>query len=423
MYRDLDRRASSAAMWLALLALVPFAAVGDRAQAQERSIAERTLAIALTRELPAATSNRYELGSGDLLRITFYKREDLSGQFRVREDNTISLPLLGKFPVEGKNAAELEQAIAATFAAGSVNVEVLERRPYYVVGAVARSGAYPFVPGMIVLNALAQAGSSFRLEETQTSLALSVLDHVNANRRHKTKLVHDQAKLERLMAERDGKELEAPSATLIALAGEEEARALIEAERTVQANRATIRAEKRSALQVEADLTGEEAKSLDRQFDQIMVQSKITKHQLTEARALDERQLFNRSRLYDLERRAAEHEGDLLRVQGEAHRARRGQAKALSSKALIDQEAHLEIENEISALQAEIATTQAALRAAETVLAQLPPELSIIGQTDGEKRISYQIHRVTANGYARIQADENTPMRPGDILRVSVTNR
>src|SRR6056297_3499744 len=49
----------------------------------------------------------YEIGAGDKLRIKFFQREELSGEFRVRADGNISLPLIGALSVHGRTPVEL----------------------------------------------------------------------------------------------------------------------------------------------------------------------------------------------------------------------------------------------------------------------------------------------------------------------------
>ena len=123
---------------------------------------------------PATAVPSYVFGPGDRLKVAFYERSDLSGEFWVRADGRISLPVIGTILVEGKDATELETDIAAAFFAATkrsayVNVEVVERRPFYVVGFVNKPGAYPYVPGMTVVHALAIAGGVYRTTATTNS--------------------------------------------------------------------------------------------------------------------------------------------------------------------------------------------------------------------------------------------------------------
>ena len=112
---------------------------------------------------PASIAETYKLGTGDKLRVIVYGEDDLGGTFDVDGNGFISLPLIGQVKVSGFSANQVERAITAKFSDGylkepRVNVEVTQYRPFYVLGEVNRPGAYPYVDGMSVQNAVADAG-------------------------------------------------------------------------------------------------------------------------------------------------------------------------------------------------------------------------------------------------------------------------
>ncbi len=113
----------------------------------------------------------YRLGSGDRVRVLVFGEEDLSGTFNIDGEGRIALPLVGTVTVGGLSAPEAEQAIAGRFAEGylkdpRVAVEVLDRRPFYILGEVRTPGAYPYADGLTVLGAVAVAGGyTYRADE------------------------------------------------------------------------------------------------------------------------------------------------------------------------------------------------------------------------------------------------------------------
>src|SRR5215813_2344204 len=89
---------------------------------------------------------------------TFYQRMDLSGEYAIEEDGVISIPLLGRLQVAGRTLDDVRADLAASFSdvmrrRAEVNVTVIDQPPIYVVGPVKNSGAYKYMPGMIVLQA------------------------------------------------------------------------------------------------------------------------------------------------------------------------------------------------------------------------------------------------------------------------------
>jgi protein involved in polysaccharide export with SLBB domain len=111
----------------------------------------------------AADEADYKLGPGDKLRVTVFNEPDLSGEFDVGGQGTIALPLIGQVTVVGLTLSEVDALITQKYGANylvapRVSVEVLNYRPFFIIGEVNHPGSYPYVNGMTVLNAVALAG-------------------------------------------------------------------------------------------------------------------------------------------------------------------------------------------------------------------------------------------------------------------------
>ena len=82
------------------------------------------------------------------------------------------MPLIGNVVAGNVTAQELERTIADKLKPDylknpRVNVEVLNYRPFYIIGEVKKPGSYPYVSGMTVVNAVALAGGyTYRARET-----------------------------------------------------------------------------------------------------------------------------------------------------------------------------------------------------------------------------------------------------------------
>lgn len=111
------------------------------------------------------------MGPGDALRIAVFGEEDLSGEFEVDGSGYISMPLIGEIQVSRLTLRLAEQAIVAKLLNGflknpQVSVEVLNYRPFYILGEVKKPGSYSFVSGITILNAIAMAeGFTYRANE------------------------------------------------------------------------------------------------------------------------------------------------------------------------------------------------------------------------------------------------------------------
>ncbi len=125
-------------------------------------------AVVLVLAVPNSKSNaqapeQYKVGQGDQLRVIVFGEEDLSGEFFVDEQGSVSLPLIGEVMVGERTIRQVEEDIETKLKDGyllqpQVNVEVLNFRPFYILGEVNQPGAYPFVSGMTVLKAVSLAG-------------------------------------------------------------------------------------------------------------------------------------------------------------------------------------------------------------------------------------------------------------------------
>jgi polysaccharide export outer membrane protein len=106
----------------------------------------------------------YRLGPGDQVRVTVFRHEDLSGEFQLDGEGFFALPLVGEIKAGGKVVRDLENDIETAFKDGGylvnpqVGLEVLNYRPFYILGEVNQPGSYPYVNGMTVINAVALAG-------------------------------------------------------------------------------------------------------------------------------------------------------------------------------------------------------------------------------------------------------------------------
>lgn len=116
-------------------------------------------------------NQEYRLGSGDLLKITVFNQEDLSGEYTINGAGQISLPLIGAVNTKDLTVKQVEQGIADKLKPDyllnpRVSVQVLNYRPFYILGEVKEPKSYPYVDGMTYLNAVAIAGGyTYRAKE------------------------------------------------------------------------------------------------------------------------------------------------------------------------------------------------------------------------------------------------------------------
>src|SRR5262245_13923931 len=106
----------------------------------------------------------YVIGVEDMLGVVFWRDKEFSADVIVRPDGKISLPILNDLPAAGLTPEQLAAAIekAATKfvrdAGATVIVKEIRSRKVYVIGEVAKPGAFPLGTDVNVLQIIAEAG-------------------------------------------------------------------------------------------------------------------------------------------------------------------------------------------------------------------------------------------------------------------------
>lgn len=108
---------------------------------------------------------KYLIGQGDVLRINVWKEPDLTiDAARVRLDGIITFPLLDDIKASGLTTMELKEIIQTKLGefveAPTVTVTLLDSasKKFYILGEIAKTGEYPILKNLTVMQAFALAG-------------------------------------------------------------------------------------------------------------------------------------------------------------------------------------------------------------------------------------------------------------------------
>jgi polysaccharide export outer membrane protein len=111
------------------------------------------------------SSQDYEIGAGDILEITTWKEPDFTrDDVLVRLDGKITFPLLNDVQAAGLTTLDLKGIIEnglkdyVSNPVVTVNVRQPLSKRFYILGEVQRTGEYPLVKHLTVLQAFALAG-------------------------------------------------------------------------------------------------------------------------------------------------------------------------------------------------------------------------------------------------------------------------
>lgn len=110
-----------------------------------------------------SVNDEFSIGPGDVIAIKVYNEPDLSVKANIGPSGILKVPLIGDIVVTGKTNKELSQELEKAYFNGylvnpSVSVVVESYRPFFIRGAVNKSGAYKFEYDLTVDQALAIAG-------------------------------------------------------------------------------------------------------------------------------------------------------------------------------------------------------------------------------------------------------------------------
>ena len=113
---------------------------------------------------PPPQTGPYILSKGDVLNITVYGDELLTGEKVINQNGLITLPLIGDVAASGRTQDQLKTDISIQLVEGEylstpqVTVEVAAYKPVFIAGEVATPGSYDYIPGLNMQQIIATAG-------------------------------------------------------------------------------------------------------------------------------------------------------------------------------------------------------------------------------------------------------------------------
>lgn len=384
----------------------------------------------------AADAERdYLLGMQDKVRIKVLEwrasRDEvfewtaLNTDYTVNPSGNISLPLIGDIPAAGLSTAALAVEISQRLKERiglvgrlDVSVEVVQFRPFYIVGEVEKPGEYPFRPELTVLRALSIAGGLKRATELSLTRSISAMGEIQLNALEVNSLL---ARLARLKAElEDADEIDFPKA-LMERARTTSVALLMQQEKLIlESRREALNTQLHAYEQLKTYL-GKEVESLIAQLHALDKQAELFRREHEGVASLVSRGLAATSRQLELERAMASMEGDRLRLGTNLMKAR--QEISRTDIAILDlkNKRKTEITMELRQTQAKLEEAGQKLDTAQKLLNEAQVSASrLFAQENGSRRPEpqYSIVRQINGESQTIAATETTPVEPGDTVKV-----
>jgi polysaccharide export outer membrane protein len=151
--------------WKLTIAMAMFAiALAAQDKGSEKPAATSSGPSAAPAAAPGAESTTFIIGPQDVVSVSVWKENELSGSLPVRPDGKISMPLLHDVQAAGLTPMQLAADIAMRLKKFvqdpqvSVVVTQINSQRVYILGEVGHPGPMPMSAGMTALQAIATAG-------------------------------------------------------------------------------------------------------------------------------------------------------------------------------------------------------------------------------------------------------------------------
>ncbi len=392
------------------------------------------LALLHANSAAAATAKGgdYKLGPQDQVRLlvfewranvdTVFAWSSLNDEFTVGASGMISLPILGEVEAAGKTTVELAQAVGERLkgtiglaGAPKVGVEVVKYRPFYIMGGVNKPGAYPYRPGLTVLQAVSVAHGLLGSGESGLNAGREAIQARGKLQLSAAQIVALLARKARLSAELKNEDKIRFPDQLEKRKKEPAVAVAIKQEQTIFNTRRSALKTEINALEQLKSFLEKEVVSIEAQIQTQVEEQNILKKELASITALVGRGLAPATRQLEMQRTVSRLEGDRLRLESTLLTAKQGISRAEVSI--------IEARNKrANAVAADLRTTQDDLDTATSRYATserlLYESALIMPQAAGKSKgaVTYAILRDAEE----IPATETTAVQPGDTVKVQL---
>lgn len=378
---------------------------------------------------------------GDRLKVAFYERVDveedkwgrassalhgiqqrpeLSGEYIVQEDGTISVPLLGFIPVANRSTQQVQADLVETFnqllgREGVVNILALERPPIYVLGPVKNPGSFKYAAGMTILHAIALAGGLDRAE-SEPWQKIETVRETQKRSGAIDAMLKLLARAAVLKAERDGTAPTIPR-QLLELAGATEAANLVNEQSDRRKAVATARKDRERATTRALEAAKQDVVAYGRMeaLDELV---KLRQERVNSMRTLVDRKVLSMTVMNQIQSELSDAEQRQQDAVNQYASAKQRLASAEFEVLRTRADLRNDLEVEIETTESQIAANARELNASEGVLYTLPVTRTQFAKDANSA--TYQIVRQSAAGPVSIETVGMTLLQPGDLVNIIV---
>jgi len=385
------------------------------------------LSLAVIVSAPVLAAD-YRLGVADKVKIKVQEWPDLSGEYTVTPDGSVSLPLIGNVNAAGLRLKEFAQQISERLKQRSEGsdqvltaVEIAQFRPFSIMGDVQRPGQYPYRPGLTVLEAVTVAGGYYRPELGMLRLgreAVIATGEINTQQIKLNRLLVHEARLDATLAGREDVPL---PPELLKLKDDPDISATLKSEQAALDLENGLKRNGRTAFETIKSLYENEITALRGQGKALAEEKESIGTQLTQLRSMAARGLALSPTMFALERSYAQVSNEQLSTETAVVRANENITLAEERARQLDQEKNRLDSKDLQQTRDAIAEGRAKLETATLLLHEAqttaPAEAFELMTQDHEGR-KFTIIRKDGDAIQQLAADETTSVAPDDIIKI-----
>jgi polysaccharide biosynthesis/export protein len=380
-----------------------------------------TIAILLSWHTSAFA--QYRLDSGDVVEVSVYGVQDFKRRAAVSLDGDISLPLLGDIRAAGLTLPDLRAKLKEMLAKSTVirspdvTIDLVEPRPFYVNGHVARPGAHPFQSGTTVRHAIAIAGGYDLMRQKIDNPMLLAADFRSQYENLWTEFIRREARVASLQAELGGSDAPDLSKLESAPVARRIIADLVKLELDYFSTRREDQRKEREYLGRARQHAEDQVSSLVQGQDQETSALALQSENLARTAALSKQGLTPQSRFTDDQRAIALQRSRQLENGARLADARRILEDFGRRLQRTDDDWRLRLLREQQEAVAELEKVRTQLQAVgEKLLYVGAMKAQITNGTFGDPEIS--IYRKVGTERSRLVATEDTEISPGDVIDI-----
>ena len=381
-------------------------------------------AAVLSTPASAQSPTPYQLSVGDILAVTVYGRDELSGRFPISADGTVGLPLLGSVAAAGLTPAtfstSLDKLLAEHVPGLSVAVSVAQYAPVFIVGDVQSPGRYEYRPGMTTLELVALGGGIRRVTEDLKNSQLQMIAARQDYADVELQIVGHEVSRARLQAELDGVDFSPDS-----LLKTDPDPAWQTVKQNVVAGERRVFEIRKSAFQAEDQALVQQQKSYDdeiRSTTESMAlydrEIELLREDMAAQKQLVTQGLTARSNFRESERNLSSTRRDALEVSAYLARAKQNKLAIEQQRVALVTSRRNKAAEQIQEVDMNLERMRGRQRGILATMSELALMSGEAAMNAAQVQPNYSILRLANGNYDEIAAAEQVVLKTGDIVRV-----